>query len=115
MHIPTRGQLLCALDDADLEDAHLILLLLESAGYKVALPTQQAAAIGKPELGIPSADMLAAVPQAALVVSTLPAEEAGATELRQAAIADKIPLFTCIDTVLAILKAVAEHPEMIAK
>lgn len=115
MHIPTRGQLLCALDDADLENVHLILLLLESAGYKVALPTQQAAAIGKPELGMPSADMLAAVPQAALVVSTLPAEEAGATELRQAAIADKIPLFTCIDTVLVILKAVAEHPEMIAK
>ncbi|MCI1283734.1 MAG: carbamoyl-phosphate synthase large subunit [Lacticaseibacillus songhuajiangensis] len=115
MHIPTSGQVLCTLADSDLQDADDLLTQLTAAGYSVALPDAQATAIGKPELGISAAAMLTAVPTAALVISTLPVEEVGAAELRQAAIADKIPLFTCLDTVYAILKAVAEHPEMIAK
>lgn len=115
MHIPTSGEVLATLAEPGLTEAAALLAEFQTAGYTVRLPQEQADAIGQPALGASKAAMLQQVPDAALIISTLPAEEPGAAALRQTAIADKIPLFTCLDTTRAILKAAREHPEMITK
>ena len=115
MHVKKSGTVVASFDPNDYAEAPAVLHALHDAGYNLLLDDGTAQNTGHPELAASDAQLIAATPDAAMVISTGNAEVDAARQLRAAAITDKIPLFTCPDTVFALLKATQTEPLMITK
>ncbi|WP_155286286.1 carbamoyl-phosphate synthase large subunit [Lacticaseibacillus zhaodongensis] len=115
MHVPSSGLVVIALNHRDHQEAPELIAHLQKAGYKLLLDADTAEFVEQPELAASNEQLQKAVKDAAMVISTVPVEETGAAELRATATVQKVTLFTCIDTVYAMLTALADAPEMIGK
>lgn len=115
MHVPSGGLVVIALNPRDHAEAPELAAHLQAAGYQLLLDADTAAYLHKPELAGTATQLQNAVQGAAMLISTVPVEQAGAAELRAKATVQKVTLFTCIDTVYAMLTALAAAPAMITK